>query len=266
MIGAVIGDIAGSIYEWDNCKSKDFPFMPEKCFFTDDTVMSLAVCKAILVSGGSAEELEKNAGVWMREVGRHYPNAGYGGRFAKWLTEKRQSPYNSFGNGSAMRVSGCAFAADSLQQALLFSDAVTRVTHNHPEGMKGARAVASAAYLAKTGAAKGEIRKYIEENFYPIDFTLDEIREGYTFDETCQGSVPQAIAAFLESENFEDSIRCAISVGGDSDTIAAITGSIAEAYYGAPEELRIRAIGFLDGRLKDILHEFEDVYPPKIEE
>jgi len=166
---------------------------------------------------------------------------------------------------AAMRVSGCGYVANSLEKVKALSRAVTEVTHNHPEGLKGAEATAVAVYLARTGKTKDEIRKYITENYYPIDFTLDEIRETYRFNETCQDTVPQAMEAFFESTDFEDAIRNAISVGGDSDTLAAITGSIAEAYYGVPEDIRNRAEEFLDDRLSGILKEFEQRFPAKVE-
>lgn len=257
MIGAMIGDIVGSRFEWDNIKTKEFEFFTPDCFFTDDSVMTLAVAQAIMKCGGDLDALEREAVACMRELGKRYPLAGYGGRFTMWLLSKNPKPYNSFGNGSAMRVSPCGFAAKSLEEAIAMADAVTKVTHDHPEGMKGAEATAAAIFLARSGASMQEIRDYIEQNYYKIDFTLDEIRPTYTFDVSCQGSVPQALEAFFESTSFEDTIRNAISIGGDSDTIAAITGGIAEAYYGVPEELREQAMRYLDDTQKKILHGFE---------
>ena len=263
MLGAVIGDIVGSRFEWNNYRAKDFTLFHPKCFFTDDSIITLAVAEALLRSGPDYTDLREQTVRCMQEIGRPYPRSGYGGRFFGWMYSDNPQPYNSFGNGSAMRVSACAYAAKSLEQVKQLSLAVTDVTHNHPEGIKGAEAAAVAGYLARNGADLSEIRAHICENYYPLDFTLDEIRPTYQFNETCQDTVPQALEAFFESTSFEDAIRNAISVGGDSDTLAAITGGVAEAYYGIPSALREEAIGYLDTRLLDILTEFESVYPPK---
>lgn len=257
MIGAIIGDVAGSRFEWHNVKTKEFELFTQWCRPTDDSIMSLAVAKAILENSG---DLRGSAVRWMQTLGRRYPFAGYGGRFRSWLASDDPQPYNSWGNGSAMRVSACGFAAGSLEEALFLADEVTCVTHNHPEGMKGAEAAAAAIFLAKSGKSMPEIREYICENYYKLDFTLDEIREDYDFDVSCQGSVPQALEAFFESDGFEDAIRGAISIGGDSDTIAAITGGIAQAYYGVPEEIRTCVLGYLDPYQTEILLEFEKKY------
>ena len=265
MLGAIIGDIVGSRFEWHNYKSKDFEFLNYQCFFTDDSVMSLALCKALLQSGNGFADLSEQAITCMREFGKNYPHAGYGGGFSSWLLSVNPQPYNSFGNGAAMRVSGCGYVANSIEEAKRLSKAVTEVTHNHPEGLKGAEAVAVAVFLARSGWNLREIRYYIVKNYYRIGFALDSIREEYDFDVTCQGSVPQALEAFFESTDFEDAIRNAISIGGDSDTIAAITGAVAEAYYGIPTEIRKHALTFLDERLLAILVEFENKYPSKIE-
>ena len=265
MLGAIIGDIVGSRFEWHNYKSKDFEFLNYQCFFTDDSVMSLALCRALLQSGNGFADLSEQAITCMREFGKNYPHAGYGGGFSSWLLSVNPQPYNSFGNGAAMRVSGCGYVANSIEEAKRLSKAVTEVTHNHPEGLKGAEAVAVAVFLARSGWNLLEIRDYIVKNYYRIGFTLDSIREEYDFDVTCQGSVPQALEAFFESTDFEDAIRNAISIGGDSDTIAAITGAVAEAYYGIPTEIRKHALTFLDERLLAILVEFENKYPSKIE-
>ena len=242
MLGAVIGDMVGSIYEFHNHRSKEFPLFDVGCFPTDDSIMTIAVAKAILENDGKAEGLEDQAVKWMQKIGRQYPNCGYGGRFWDWMFSSNPKPYGSFGNGSAMRVSACGWAGKTLDEVKALSRAVTIVSHNHPEGVKGAEATACAIFLARTGHSKEEIRSFIEENYYTLDFTIDEIRPTYEFNETCQRTVPQAIEAFLESISFEDAIRNAISVGGDSDTLAAITGSIAEAFYGIPGELRKQAI------------------------
>ena len=265
MLGAIIGDIVGSRFEWDNIKSKDFEFFTNDCGVTDDSIMSLAICKAILEFDGDYDKLSENAIKYMRSVGQNYRNCGYGGHFYHWIFQQgTPEPYNSFGNGSAMRVSACGFAANSLEQAKRFSEAVTKVSHDHPEGLKGAEAVTVAIYLARTGATIPEIRKHITENYYDLDFTLDEIRPDYSFSEICQTSTPQAIEAFLESTSYEDAIRNAISIGGDSDTIAAMAGGIAEAYYGIPKNIRDKAMTYLDIRLSKILVEFENKYLPKV--
>ena len=227
MLGAIIGDIVGSVYEWNNIKTKDFPLFSERCFFTDDTVMTVAVADALLNGGTSDAFIDA-----MKKFGRLYPNSGYGGRFAGWLSSDNREPYNSWGNGSAMRVAPCAWFADSLDEAESLAELSAAVTHDHPEGIKGARATAAAIYLARTGVTKAGIKDYIETKYgYDLSRTLDVIRPRYRFNESCQGTVPEAIIAFLESDGFEDAIRNAISLGGDSDTLAAITGGIAEAYY-----------------------------------
>ena len=265
MLGAILGDIVGSRFEWNNIKSKDFDLLTYKCFTTDDSIMSLAVAKAILESKLDYSDLSENAVKSMVELGRLYPNSGYGGMFRQWIFSDNHKPYNSFGNGSAMRVSACGFAAKTLEEAKFLSKKVTEVSHNHPEGLKGAECVAVAIFMALHGSNILEIRDYINDNYYSLNFTLDQIRDSYKFNETCQNTVPQAIMAFLESESFEDAIRNAISIGGDSDTIAAITGGIAEAYYGIPTELRKHALTFLDERLLNILIEFENKFTPQME-
>ena len=258
MIGAIIGDIVGSRFEWNNCRSKDFELFTSKCFATDDSIMTLAIGKALMESQPDWSDLGEQAVRWMQEVGRPYPHCGYGGRFRDWMYSSNPKPYNSFGNGAAMRVSACGLVAGSLEEAKQLSKAVTEVTHNHPEGLKGAEAATVAIYMARTGCSMEEIRAVIDRAYYPMNFTLDEIRDTYEFNETCQNTVPQALMAFFESTSFEDAIRNAISVGGDSDTLASITGGIAEAYYGVPEEIRAKAIGYLDRRLKEILDLFEN--------
>lgn len=260
MLGAIIGDIVGSRFEWDNIKSKEFTFFDPVCRPTDDSVMTLAVARAVLACDGDYSSLSDQAVIYMQELGRRYPDAGYGGRFGRWLCSTNPKPYNSFGNGSAMRISPCAYAADTMEDVIALAKTVTEVTHNHPEGIKGAEATTAAIFMALHGSSKKEIRTTVEKNYYKLDFTLDQIRPTYKFDVTCQGSVPQAIVAFLESTGFEDAIRNAISIGGDSDTIAAITGSIAEAYYGIPENIRGRAIQYLDKVHIDILNNFEAKY------
>ena len=262
MLGAIIGDIAGSRFEWNNTKNKDFELLShiKGCKPTDDSIMSLAVALAILDCAGDIGRLSQRAVIRMQELGRKYPHAGYGGHFRKWIYDSNPHPYNSWGNGSAMRVSACGFAAASIDDAKALAKAVTEVTHNHPEGIKGAEAIAVAVYLARSGMSMVEIRDYIESNYYKINFKLSDIRATYTFDVSCQGSVPQALEAFFESTSFEDTIRNAISIGGDSDTIAAIAGAIAEAYYGIPAEIRKLALTFLDAKQLEILNAFESKY------
>lgn len=233
LYGAVIGDIVGSKYEFNNIKQKDFPLFSEGCSYTDDTIMTIAVANALLNSWNDKDSFTKFLVSEMQRLGRKYPypQGGYGGKFSSWLQSDFPEPYNSFGNGSAMRVSPCAIYAVELSEALELAELSASVTHNHHEGIKGAKAVAAAIFLAKTGKSKNEIKEYIENNFYLLQASLDEIRLNYTFNETCQETVPQSITAFLESDSFEDAIRNAVSIGGDTDTVAAITGSIAWAFY-----------------------------------
>lgn len=246
MIGAIIGDIAGSRFEFHNHRSKDFELFSSKCFFTDDSVMTLAIAQAVMNWREEQEQtpqrLSAHAVHAMRDVGRHYPHCGYGGRFMGWLNDSAAGPYHSWGNGAAMRVSAAAWAARDEQELKRITQAVTEVTHNHLEGLKGAEATALCIWLARRGASKADIRRRVEADYYPLDFTVDGIRPHYTFNETCQGTVPQAIQAFLEGDNFEDAIRTAVSLGGDSDTLAAITGSIAEGYWGVPTLMKEAAL------------------------
>ena len=228
MYGAILGDIIGSPYEFDfnNYKSKDFPLFCRHSEFTDDTVMTLAVAKALLDTCGQDDAAIKAALVHqMQQLGRAYPDKGYGAHFNGWLYEAAPRPYNSYGNGSAMRVSAAAELAKKLEQALHLAKLTAEVTHNHPEGIKGAQATAAAMFLASTGSSKADIRTYVEREFgYDLSRSCDEIRPDYHHVESCQETVPQAITAFLESADFEDALRTAVSLGGDSDTLAAITG------------------------------------------
>lgn len=260
MIGAILGDIVGSLYEFDNIKTKDFELFHIDCSFTDDTVMTVAVAESLIKTPCIDEE---NIGEFkerlidvMHEIGAKYPDCGYGGYFLDWITQGIREPYNSFGNGSAMRVSPVGWYAKTLDEAEMIAKATAEVSHSHPEGIKGAVATAGAVFLARNGATMETIKEYAGR-YYRIDFTLDEIRPTYSFDVTCEGTVPQAMQAFFESVSFEDAVRNAISIGGDSDTIAAITGAVAEAYYGIPEDLRETALSYLDDRLLDIVERFE---------
>lgn len=265
MLGAIIGDIAGSRFEWNNVKNKDFDLLTYTCEPTDDSIMSLAVAKAIVECKSDFSNLSDNAVKYMQEIGRLYPHCGFGSHFRQWVFSDNPQPYGSYGNGAAMRVSACGFAANSIEEAKALAIAVTAVTHDHPEGIKAAVAVSEAIFMAKTGKSLLEIRDYINDNYYHMNFSLDQIRDDYTFDVSCQGSVPQAFEAFFESTGFEDAIRNAISIGGDSDTIAAICGGMAEAYYGVPAKIRKHALSFLDERLLKILTDFENIYPPIME-
>lgn len=260
VIGAIVGDVVGSVYEFNNIKTKDFPLFKNGCFATDDSIMTLAVAKAVMESNEEHSDLGDNAVRYMQEIGRPYPRCGYGGNFMNWIYSERPQPYNSFGNGSAMRVSPVAYAAKSLAEAEKMAKLVTEVTHNHPEGGKGAKATAGAVWLALNGASQEDIGRYVKGNYYKIDFTLDEIRPTYEFNEICQDTVPQAIEAFLEARDFEEALRNAISIGGDSDTLAAITCSIAGAYWGVPESIMKKSASYLDDRLSKILVEFDNRY------
>ena len=249
MMGAIIGDIVGSVYEWNNIKTKEFPLFQDKCFFTDDTVMTIAVAEGLMNGGEKDDFIDA-----MKKYGRMYPDAGYGGRFGRWLMTDSREPYHSWGNGSAMRTAAVGWWFDSLEETRAVAALAAGVTHDHPEGIKGAESTVAAIFLARTGHSKAEIKEYVEREFgYDLGRTLDEIRPGYRFNESCQGTVPQAIIAFLESTGFEDAIRNAISLGGDSDTLAAITGSIAEAAYGVPQWIQDKAWEYLDEPLRDVL-------------
>jgi len=232
MIGAIAGDIIGSVYEHHQIKTKDFPLFQPRCRFTDDTVLTCAVADAILMGRSYLDSI--------RLIGRRYPRAGYGGAFIGWLYSDDPRPYNSWGNGSAMRVSPVGFAFPSDDEVLLQARLTAEISHNHPEGVKGAQATALAIFLVRTGYGKEQIKNRISQQFgYALDHSVSEIRPSYSFDISCQGTVPQAIVAFLDSESYEDAVRNAISLGGDSDTLACITGGIAEAFYGGvPDEIR----------------------------
>ncbi len=262
MYGAILGDIIGSPFEFDRGdKTKDFKLFSRRSHFTDDSVMTLAVCEALLKVGQDAtvKEIEDAVISSMQSWGRRYPHAGYGGYFRRWLTACHLEPYNSFGNGSAMRVSAAGWLYDSLEKTRTVAKATANVTHNHPEGIKGAEATASAIFMARNGSSKEEIKKYIEKEFhYDLNRTLNEIRPDYHMDETCQKTVPEAIIAFLEATDFEDAIRNAVSLGGDTDTLGAITGSIAEAYYGIPEWLMTECRKRINKDMRVVLDDFND--------
>ena len=259
MYGAILGDIIGSPYEFDQGrKTKDFPLFSRNSTFTDDTVMTLAVAEAFLTRDKTAENIRQQLIRSMQRLGRVYPHAGYGGMFRHWLAMKNPQPYGSYGNGSAMRVSPVAWLFDDLDTVRAMARLSAEVTHNHPEGIKGAEATAAAIFLGRTGSTKAEIRDYIQENFhYDLSRACDEIRLGYRHVESCQETVPEAITAFLEGTSFEDVIRTAVSLGGDCDTLTCIAGSIAEGFYGVPEELKQECCQRLPQPLRNILTEFD---------
>ena len=262
MIGAILGDIIGCPYEFGRGeKTKDFPLFSALSDYTDDTVMTLAVAKAFMAAGPGADDDAIRAQLisCMQDFGRRYMGRGYGGRFLSWLDSPNPQPYNSYGNGSAMRVSSVGWMFDTLEDTLHAARLSAEVTHNHPEGIKGAQATAAAIFLARTGKSKEEIRDYIEKTFgYDLQMPLALIRPAYYHMESCQDTVPQAIISFLEAESTEDAIRNAVSLGGDADTLGAIAGSIAEAYFGVPYSLSERLGVYLPQELLEILREFWD--------
>lgn len=275
MLGAIIGDIVGSRYEFNNHRSKDFELFSDGCEVTDDSIMTIAVAKGILATAKAIQaetgrrsydtdfyQMLGEASVkYMQEIGRKYPNCGYGGLFNKWVFSKNPKPYHSYGNGAAMRISPAGFAAGTEFEVIKLTETITAVTHNHDEGIKGAEATALAIFMARQGFLKNEIRQRIIRDYYPLDFTIDQIRASYRFNETCQETVPQAIECFLEATSFEDAIRTAISLGGDSDTIGAITGAIAEAYFGVPQDIKEKALTYLDEELRQIFDEWVAFLP-----
>jgi ADP-ribosylglycohydrolase len=257
MLGAIAGDIIGSVYERDNIDTPDFePLFHPYSRPTDDTVLTLAVAEWIL--NGSGDDLPDHFKKWFRS----YPNVGYGKSFIQWAASLQSSPYNSWGNGSAMRASPVGFAFDSMDEVLEQAKRSAEVTHNHLEGIKGAQATAAAVFLARQKAPKDEIQSFIERTFgYKLDIRIDDIRPTYAFDVSCQGSVPQAIRAFLESENYEDAVRKAISIGGDSDTIACIAGGIAHAYYGRlPQAIQREVFQRIDEKMEAVIDDFSSRY------
>lgn len=257
MLGAIVGDIVGSVYEFDNRKTKDFPLFTDESEFTDDTILTIAVADVLLHQGSYSKAY--------KDYYQRYPNpmGSYGARFAEWAQSPSHEPYNSFGNGSAMRVSPVGFACNSLETVLLEADRSAAATHSHPEGIKGAQATAAAIFLARMGQSKEAIQSYVANQFsYNLDRSLNEIRPHYRFNESCQGTVPEAIIAFLESIDFEDAIRNAVSLGGDSDTLTCITGGIAEAFYGGvPETIAQTALAKLDPHLRGITEKFLLAFP-----
>jgi ADP-ribosylglycohydrolase len=255
MFGAIAGDVIGSVYEQRPIKTTEFPLFQSRSRYTDDTVLTVAIAHSIL------EKVEYAAS--LKATGRKYPHAGYGGSFFNWLVSIESSPYNSWGNGAAMRVSPVGFAFETFEAVLAEAKKTAEVTHNHPEGIKGAQATALAVFLARTGASRERIRIEISTRFsYDLSRTIDEIRPRYSFDISCQGTVPEAIIAFLESQDYEDAVRKAVSLGGDSDTLACITGGIAHAFFGeVPQEIVSEARNRLPVELLTIIDRFSAAYP-----
>lgn len=262
MLGAIIGDIVGSPYEFTgrSIKTTDFPLFSPKSRFTDDTVMTCAVAKALLQKANTEQNERDYLIDAMHELGRAFPKAGYGQKFVLWVYGRKREPLGSFGNGSAMRVSPVGWMYDTLAEVEQHAEISAAVSHNHPEGIKGAQAVAGSIFLARNGAARQEIRQYVTTRYnYDLSRTLDDIRPGYYHIETCQQSVPEAITAFLESSDYEDAIRKAVSLGGDSDTQAAIAGSIAQAFYGViPEDIVREAITRVHPTLRDVIRAWHE--------
>ena len=257
IIGTISGDVIGSIYERHSIKTKDFPLFSYSSEFTDDTVMTLAIANWLITDKTSKNCLIDN----LKYFGNRYPNAGYGGRFIKWLFQESPEPYGSWANGSAMRVAPCSWVANSLEESQELSKLSAIVTHNHPEGIKGALATSDAVYLARIGVSKSQIKSHIEDEYgYDLTRTVDEIRPDYLFDVSCKGSVPESIICFLEAKDYEDTVRNAVSLGGDADTQAAIAGSIAAAYWEVPEEICFNTLDYLDERLLRVLIKFNEKF------
>lgn len=258
MLGAIAGDVIGSVHEHSGTKTKNFPLFVEASQFTDDTVLTVAVAERLLRGGSYVD--------WYHEYFHAYPEAGYGSSFIHWAEHRCREPYYSWGNGAAMRVSPIGIACNTLEEVLAQARASAEVTHNHPEGIRGAQATAAAVFLARSGYTKADIKTYIEQEFgYCLSERLDDIREHYCFDVSCQGSVPQSIIAFLEADGFEDAVRNAISLGGDADTMACIAGGIAEAFFGGvPDEIASRTLAVLDERLHGVVGEFQERFADRL--
>lgn len=259
MLGAIIGDIIGSVYEFGSEKTKDFPLFVGDCHPTDDSVLTIAV-GLTCTSADCEDEYEFKSTLvqTMREIGRQYCDAGFGEDFYHWMMSESKKPYGSIANGSAMRVSPVAWVAETLEDAERLAKWSAEITHNTPEGIRGAQAVAAAIFMARTGYDRDEIRSYIEGKYYNLNFTVDEIRAAYQYSITCEDSVPQAIVCFLDAEDYEDAVRNAVSLGGDGDTQACIAGAIAEAYFGIPEEIKDEALSYLDDTLAEYFWEYAD--------
>jgi type I restriction enzyme M protein len=252
MLGAIIGDIIGSRFEFNNIKTKDFELFDKTCFMTDDSIMTLAVAEICINNYFSnSKEIINTFKKW----GNLYPNCGYGERFYNWLFSNNNEPYNSFGNGSAMRISPVAYYAKNEEEIIKYAKAVTEVTHNHPEGIKGALVTAMCIFYARIGKTKEEIKQYVKK-YYNIDFDYEKLKKEYKFNSSCMESVPQAIYCFLISNDFEDCIKTTISIGGDSDTTTCIACSIAEAYYGIPEHIKKEVYKYIPDNIQQKIKEF----------
>lgn len=261
LYGAIIGDIAGSMYEGKRHEIyDDVQFFGEYCRFTDDTIMTCAIAQAIIDHKTKGVVLADAAVANMQVFGRKYNHRGYGKQFVQWIYSDNPQPYDSWGNGGPMRVSPCAWAAKTLDEALDMARIVTEVTHNHPEALKGSAAIVSAIFLARNGASKDEIRQHIIDNYYPMDFTLATISDEWRYGCSSQVTVPHALQAFFESETFEDSIRNAVFIGGDTDTVASMAAAIAGAFYGVPDYIASQLDGYLTEHLAKIVHEFHRLY------
>lgn len=254
MLGAVVGDIIGSVHEFECEKTMDFPLFVEGSRFTDDTVLTVSVADCLLAGASYVDKLH--------EYTSAYPDRGYGLRFWRWVEHGSREPYNSWGNGAAMRVSPVAFARSTLEDVLAEAKRSAEVTHDHPEGVRGAQATAAAVFLARQGESKDGIRRLVQERFgYDLSRTVDDIRPTYSFDESCQGTVPEAIIAFLDSSDYEETVRLAVSLGGDADTLACIAGGMAEPFYGGvPKDIADRATARLDDQLRDVIRRFSERY------
>lgn len=279
IMGGIVGDISGSRFEFSPIKSKQFELLKmsdnqfqarqsfrdyrENCHFTDDTVMTIAVANALLDANGNYDNLSELVVKNLKEFGKKHRYVGYGAKFNAWLNSQKSEPYNSFGNGSAMRIGAVPYFAKDIEELKRLSRLVTVVTHNHEEGIKGAEAVASCIWLAWNNYSKQQIKEYVEKNYYTMDFDYNELLQTYVHDESCQNSVPQSIYAFLISTDYEDAIRTAISMGGDADTMACIAGAIAEAFYGMPKDLEEKGMKFLTEDLKEVIKKFDDKFNNK---
>lgn len=263
MLGAIIGDLVGSRFEFNNHKSKDFDFLTRDCFFTDDSLMTIAIGEALMTSQKDYSDLKQQTITLMQKHGRNYDDCGFGGRFYNWIFEDNPKPYQSYGNGAPMRVSCCGIVGSTIDEVKQLSKMVTEISHDHPESLKAAEAVAVCVYMARKQTPKQDIYHYVKNHYYPLDFTLDDIRPTYKFNESSQGTTPYALKAFFESKGFTDAIRLAVSIGGDTDTIAAITGNIAGEYYGITNKLKNYALTFLPFEIKEIVEAFDRKYPIK---
>ena len=255
ILGAIIGDVVGSRFEWENMRSKDFELFDFDCKFTDDSVMTCAIADSFVSGRFESKDVAKSMRSWYHK----HPNRGYGGYFRKWCNNENAGPYNSWGNGSAMRTSSVAYFANTLEECVELATRCASVTHNHPEGIKGAVAISVVIWMAKHGKTKDEIREYIEKNYYSLDYDYEELVLNNNFNESCEKTAPVCIYCFLIGNDFEDCIRTAISIGGDTDTIGCIVGSMAEAYYGIPDEIKSKVLKYISRDMYILLKRTGDV-------